>query len=51
MSRGGHGNESSYCESANQGQFHGILLGRKVTRMQIVPLGMPGRYNFRVIIT
>ena len=31
--------------------FMGVLLAARVARMQIVLLGMPGRYNFRVITT
>jgi hypothetical protein len=48
---GGHCKEASYGESADQSQFHRETPGAQVARMQMVPVGMPGSYNFRVIIT
>jgi hypothetical protein len=51
MRRGGQSDQPSYRESADQSQFHRETPGAQVVRMQMLPAGMPGRYNFRVIIT
>jgi hypothetical protein len=51
MRRGGQSDQPSYGESADQSQFHWETPGAQVARMQILPVGMPGRYNFCVIIT
>jgi hypothetical protein len=47
----GHGEEAGGGQSADQSQFHCISPGARVARMQILLLGMPDRYNFRVITT
>lgn len=49
VGRGGHGEHTGDGEGADQSQFHGRSPGARVARMQIVLLGMPGCYNFRVI--
>ncbi len=51
MRGGGQSNQPSYGESADQSQFHWETPCAQVARMQMLPAGMPGRYNFRVIIT
>src|SRR5258707_4483077 len=51
MRSGGQSDQPSYRESADQSQFHWETPHAQVARMQMLPAGMPGRYNFRVIIT
>jgi hypothetical protein len=51
MRRGGHRYQTNHGQSADQVHFHIGLSWAQEARMQMLPLEMPGRYNFYVIIT
>jgi hypothetical protein len=50
MGGNGQGKQASHGQGANQHDFHRASPSKKKALMQMLPMGMPERYNFRVII-